>query len=95
MVEGSVSYLKNLIHLFKVNSDIKITIEGHTDNRGDFKSNIKLSKERSETIRNYLVLNGIKKNQIKVKGLGPIKPRYSNESEDLRKLNRRVEITIN
>ena len=95
LVEESVSYLKNLIHLFKVNSDIKITIEGHTDNRGDFKSNIKLSKERSETIRNYLVLNGIKKNQIKVKGLGPIKPRYSNESEDLRKLNRRVEITIN
>ena len=95
LMEESVSYLKNLIHLFKVNSDIKITIEGHTDNRGDFKSNIKLSKERSETIRNYLVLNGIKKNQIKVKGLGPTKPRYSNESEISRKLNRRVEITIN
>ena len=95
LVEESLSYLKNLIHLFKVNSDIKITIEGHTDNRGDFKSNIKLSKDRSETIRNYLVVNGIKKNQIKVKGLGPTKPRYSNESEDTRKLNRRVEIYIN
>ena len=95
MVEESVSYLKNLIHLFKVNSDIKITIEGHTDNRGDFKSNIKLSKERAETIRDYLVINGIKKNQIKVKGLGPTKPRYSNESEDSRKLNRRVEIYVN
>ena len=48
LVEESVSHLKNLLHLFKVNSNIKITIEGHTDNRGDFKSNIKLSKERSE-----------------------------------------------
>ena len=95
LVEESISYLKNLIHLFKVNSNIKITIEGHTDNRGDFKSNIKLSKERSESIRDYLVINGIKKNLIKVKGLGSTKPRYSNESEASRKLNRRVEIYIN
>lgn len=95
LVEESVSYLNNLLHLFKINSDIKITIEGHTDNRGDFKSNIKLSKERSETVRDYLVINGIKKNLIKVKGLGSTKPRYSNESEDSRKLNRRVEIYIN
>ena len=42
-----------------------------------------------------MVINGIKKNQIKVKGLGPTKPRYSNESEDSRKLNRRVEIYVN
>lgn len=95
LVEESVSYLNNLLHLFKINSDIKITIEGHTDNRGDFKSNIKLSKERSETVRDYLVINGIKKNLIKIKGLGSTKPRYSNESEDSRKLNRRVEIYIN
>ena len=95
LVEESVSYLNNLLHLFKINSDIKITIEGHTDNRGDFKSNIKLSKERSETVRDYLVINGIKKNLIKIKGLGSTKPRYSNESEDSRILNRRVEIYIN
>ena len=84
-----------MLHLFRSNSNIQITIEGHTDNRGDFKSNIKLSKERSETIKNFLVINGIKKSQIKVKGLGPTKPRFNNESENLRKLNRRVEIFIN
>ena len=93
--DESVPYLNDLLHLFKINSDIKITLEGHTDNRGDFKSNIKLSKERSEYIKRFLVSSGLKKSQIKVKGLGPTKPRYSNESETLRKLNRRVELYIN
>ena len=95
MDDESIPYLNDLLHLFKINSNIKITIEGHTDNRGDFKSNIKLSKDRSETIRDFLVMNGIKKSQIKVKGLGPSKPRYSNESENSRRLNRRVELFIN
>ena len=93
--EESIPYLYDLLHLFRTGSDIKITIEGHTDNRGDFKSNVKLSKQRSEFIKDFLVMNGIKKSQIKVKGLGPTKPRYSNESENSRKLNRRVELLIN
>jgi flagellar motor protein MotB len=95
LVDESFSYLNNLIHLFNVNSNITITIEGHTDNRGDFKSNIKLSKDRAETIRDFLILNGINKSKIKVKGFGPTKPKFSNESEDSRKLNRRVEIYVN
>jgi outer membrane protein OmpA-like peptidoglycan-associated protein len=93
--DESLLYLRDLLHLFRIDPDIQITIEGHTDNRGDFRSNIKLSRERSEVIKNFLVINGIKKSQIKVKGLGPTKPRFSNDSEESRKLNRRVEIFIN
>lgn len=93
--DESLPYLNDLLHLFRSNSDIQITIEGHTDNRGDFRSNIKLSRERSEVIKNFLVINGIKKSQIKVKGLGPTKPRFSNNSEESRKLNRRVELFVN
>ena len=93
--DESLPYLNDLLHLFGSNSDIRITIEGHTDNRGDFRSNIKLSRERSEVIKNFLVINGIKKSQIKVKGLGPTKPRYSNDNEESRKLNRRVELFVN
>jgi outer membrane protein OmpA-like peptidoglycan-associated protein len=93
--DESLLYLRDLLHLFRIDPDIQITIEGHTDNRGDFRSNIKLSRERSEVIKNFLVINGIKKSQIKVKGLGPTKPRFSNDSEESRKLNRRVEILIN
>ncbi len=93
--DESLLYLRDLLHLFRIDPDIQITIEGHTDNRGGFRSNIKLSRERSEVIKNFLVINGIKKSQIKVKGLGPTKPRFSNDSEESRKLNRRVEIFIN
>ena len=93
--DESLPYLNDLLHLFGSNSNIQITIEGHTDNRGDFRSNIKLSRERSEVIKNFLVINGIKKSQIKVKGLGPTKPRYSNDNEESRKLNRRVELFVN
>jgi outer membrane protein OmpA-like peptidoglycan-associated protein len=93
--DESLLYLRDLLHLFRIDPDIQITIEGHTDNRGDFRSNIKLSRERSEVIKNFLVINGIKKSQIKVKGLGPTKPRFSNDSEESRKLNRRVELLIN
>ncbi len=93
--DESLPYLNDLLHLFRSNSDIQITIEGHTDNRGDFRSNIKLSRDRSEVIKNFLVINGIKKSQIKVKGLGPTKPRFSNDSEESRKLNRRVELFVN
>ena len=53
--DESLPYLNDLLHLFRSNSDIQITIEGHTDNRGDFRSNIKLSRERSEVIKNFLV----------------------------------------
>jgi outer membrane protein OmpA-like peptidoglycan-associated protein len=93
--DESLPFLRDLLHLFRIDPDIQITIEGHTDNRGDFRSNIKLSRERSEVIKNFLVINGIKKSQIKVKGLGPTKPRFSNDSEESRKLNRRVELLIN
>ena len=75
--------------------NLKITIEGHTDNSGSLKNNIIISKERAEFIKNFLVENGIKKGQIKVKGYGPNRPKYSNDSEIVRAKNRRVEIYIN
>ena len=56
--------------------NLKITIEGHTDNSGSLKNNIRLSKERAEFIKDFLVKKGIKKGQIKVKGYGPTRPRY-------------------
>ena len=46
-------------------------------------------------IKGFLVKNGIKKGQIKVKGYGPTRPKFSNDSEELRVKNRRVEIYIN
>ena len=94
LTEQSIPYLENLLHIFKEN-DVKVIIEGHTDNSGDYKLNVKLSKDRANTIKGYLIKNGIERNRIKIKGYGPSKPRYSNQSEELRRLNRRVELYIN
>ena len=79
LTEKSIQYLENLLHIFK-ESNIKVIIEGHTDNSGDYKLNVKLSKERANTIKNYLLEKGIGRNKIKTKGYGPSKPRYSNSS---------------
>lgn len=94
LTEQSIPYLENLLHIFKEN-DVKVIIEGHTDNSGDYKLNVKLSKDRANTIKDYLIKKGIERNRIKIKGYGPSKPRYSNQSEELRRLNRRVELYIN
>ena len=94
LTEQSIPYLENLLHIFKEN-DVKVIIEGHTDNSGDYKLNVKLSKDRANTIKDYLIKKGIERNRIKIKGYGPSKPRYSNQSEELKRLNRRVELYIN
>jgi len=95
LTENSKPYLNELLHIFKEDKNLNVIIEGHSDNTGDFRMNMKLSKERANVIKKFLVDNGINKNQITVKGLGPTKPRFSNSSEESRKKNRRVEIYIN
>jgi len=76
------------------NPGIEIELGGHTDNRGAAKANLKLSQERVDKVKQYLVENGIEEDRIKGKGYGSIKPIASNKSEETRKLNRRVEFTI-
>ena len=64
LTEQSIPYLENLLHIFKEN-DVKVIIEGHTDNSGDYKLNVKLSKDRAYTIKGNLIKNGIERNRIK------------------------------
>ena len=92
--EASLSSLNDLLHIFNNKKEFSVLIEGHTDNSGNFKENVKLSKKRADVIRSFLIDNGINKNRLKIKGYGPLKPRYSNSSEDTRKLNRRVEVLV-
>ena len=92
--DESLPYLNDLLHLFKGDKSLGVIIEGHTDNSGDYRQNIKLSKERALVIKKFLTDNGVDKNKIKVKGYGPSKPRYSNSSEASKIKNRRVEIYI-
>jgi outer membrane protein OmpA-like peptidoglycan-associated protein len=90
----SFEQLDNLVTYLKENFNLKIQIEGHTDNQGDSKANKKLSLERAYNVREYLVSKGIAGKRIKFVGLGDVQPISANDTEESRKLNRRVEYKI-
>jgi OOP family OmpA-OmpF porin len=70
-------------------------IEGHTDNRGSYKYNIKLSERRADSVRNYLVDKfGIESERLSTKGYGYTKPIASNKTAEGRQKNRRVDAVI-
>ena len=72
-----------------------MTVVGHACSRGSAQANQRFSKLRAETVKQYLVEKGIGGEQIKMEWKGDTEPAASNDTEDGRKLNRRVEISIN
>jgi outer membrane protein OmpA-like peptidoglycan-associated protein len=69
-------------------------VEGHTDNTGSADFNQKLSEQRANGVRQYLVEQGIGAPRISAQGLGQTQPRVPNDSAANRQLNRRVELVI-
>ncbi|GGF04455.1 hypothetical protein GCM10011383_14430 [Hymenobacter cavernae] len=92
--ENSYPELQRLIRILKDYPTVEIKLEGHTDNQGDPALNLKLSQDRVNEVKKYLVQHGIPSNRITTEGFGGTKPIASNEQEDTRKLNRRVEFRI-
>lgn len=86
--------LNRLAELMKKHKNTSIQITGHTDNVGTEAYNMKLSTDRALAVKTYLVNSGISDNRIKAMGLGESQPIESNETEDGRSINRRVEFTI-
>ena len=73
----------------------RIEIEGHTDSVGSDESNLNLSRGRAESVRDYLLQNGVKsEGVIATHGFGESKPVAGNETAAGRQINRRVEIII-
>lgn len=70
-------------------------IEGHTDNRGSYQYNIKLSERRADSVRNYLIEKfGIAPERLTTKGYGYTKPIATNKTAEGRQKNRRIEAQI-
>ena len=74
--------------------DSKIVIEGHTDSKGSADLNQKLSQQRAEAVRNYLVTRGIASERVTAMGLGSAQSIADNASAEGRANNRRVEIVV-
>jgi outer membrane protein OmpA-like peptidoglycan-associated protein len=94
LLPQSYPELDLVIAFLKSNPKVKIELSGHTDNRGIPGQNLKLSQARVEKVKSYLVSKGIDKKRITGKGYGGARPIASNDSEETRLLNRRVEFTI-
>jgi len=86
--------LKRIVSVMNENKTLAIEISGHTDNTGTDEFNNKLSLDRANAVRDYLLNAGIDGNRIKSKGYGKTKPKESNDTEEGRAANRRVEFVI-
>jgi outer membrane protein OmpA-like peptidoglycan-associated protein len=95
LLKESYTELNKLVTYLKRNPTFKINVVGHTDNIGNEVDNLKLSKDRAKAVADYLIEQGINTAFIKYKGLGSSKPIASNDKEVGRKINRRVECSIN
>ncbi|MCP4196423.1 MAG: OmpA family protein [Proteobacteria bacterium] len=76
------------------NSVLRVSIEGHTDSSGRAAKNRKLSKERAEAVKKYLMEQKIAESRLETVGWGPDKPIESNKTKRGRTANRRVEFVI-
>jgi len=90
--KNNLGELDTLAAILKSDLNLKIKIEGHTDDRGKEENNQLLSEKRAETIKKYLMQNGITEERIETNGYGSSMPITENDTEAGRSINRRVEI---
>lgn len=90
----AISNLSSLKDILQKYPDTDIEIQGHTDSKGSDSYNQSLSDRRAQSVANYLASKGIKNSRMKTVGYGESVPKYSNDTEDGRAQNRRVEFLI-
>jgi len=90
--EESKPVITEIVSYLNENPDVKIIVEGHTDNVGSESSNQKLSENRAKNVMNKLIDKGIDKGRLSVKGFGSKQPISDNDTETGRAQNRRVTI---
>jgi outer membrane protein OmpA-like peptidoglycan-associated protein len=92
--ESSYKVIDELVAYLVRKDDERVEIGGYTDNVGTAASNIKLSQDRANTVRAYLLTKGIDPNRVTAKGYGMSNPVASNATADGRAQNRRTEVKI-
>ncbi|HQI41568.1 MAG: hypothetical protein B6D44_10480 [Ignavibacteriales bacterium UTCHB2] len=89
----SEATLMKALKTLETYTDISVEISGHTDNTGSAKLNQKLSEERANSVKDWLVSKGIDPSRITTKGYGKDKPIADNKTAEGKQKNRRIEFT--
>lgn len=95
ILAASNKNLDQLVDIMNEFPEVVAEIEGHTDNQGDASANKKLSQDRADAVKAYLVGKGIKADRLKSIGYGQEIPVADNKTDAGRKKNRRVEFKLN
>ena len=95
ILEQSFGLLDEVARVFVENPQIELVqIEGHTDSTGSAAINRKLSQQRADSVKKYLSGKGVKDKRMVAKGFGPDRELASNDTDEGREQNRRVEFNI-
>jgi outer membrane protein OmpA-like peptidoglycan-associated protein len=92
--EVSFPILDEVVDLMKSREEIRVGVYGHTDSRGAPGFNTRLSKDRAAAVMKYLVDHGVAAKRLESEGFGPTKPVDTNDTDEGRAKNRRVEFKI-
>jgi OmpA-OmpF porin, OOP family len=92
ILPDSESVLTEIAKMLQQNPDIKVSVEGHTDNVGSSTTNQALSEKRAQAVVAWLTSHGIEASRLNAKGWGASKPVDDNTTDDGRAKNRRVEL---
>ena len=90
----SYKTLDKAVAVLKEFSSVKVLVAGHTDNRGARDYNVELSRSRAESVKQYLVEQGIDGSRLEIAGHGPDQPIANNRSSSGRAKNRRIEFKL-
>lgn len=91
---ASFEELDQVVKMLTTYPKMIIQLEGHTDVKGDPKQNMRLSQERVDAVKDYLVTKGVNKNKVKTKAFGGTQPLSRADTEEAHNMNRRVQVRI-
>jgi len=90
----SFTILNEVADILKQNPELKLSIEGHTSSDGTREINIKLSQDRADNVKKYIISKGIDANRLTAIGYGPDKPLTNGKTAEEKAKNRRVELKV-
>jgi outer membrane protein OmpA-like peptidoglycan-associated protein len=94
LVTEAATSVEEVVDLLQTEPDKKIRIEGHTDSTGSSETNLRLSQQRADAVLSALVRLGVDASRITSVGMGEDFPIASNDTEDGRSRNRRVDVIL-